>query len=607
MDVTFGSVCSGIEAASVAWHDLGWRAAWLSEIDKAASEVLKYRFPDVPNHGDMLTLAAKVRAREIPAPDVLVGGTPCQSFSLAGLRLSLDDPRGQLTLAFVALANAIDEVRAADGKPPVIIVWENVPGVFTAKQNAFGCFLAGLVGESTEIQPSGKKWTNAGAVLGPQRTAAWIVKDAQYFGVAQRRRRVFLVASACEGFDPAAILFEFEGVRRDIAPSRTPGEAVAHDVVPSLTSSGRGVARPGETRGQDPVVAERHLYGAAGVELPAPVWWDGRDISATLDAVLYKGQTMPEKNRFPAVLLPVAVGGDIAHSLRADGFDASEDGTGRGTPIIAFPVNLSGTQHASTEDMAPSLGARNPTAVAFTCKDYGQDAGEVSPTLRSMTHDGSHANGGGQVAVAYAFQPRIARNGRGDMGDLVNALTAQAGETGKGDAAPCVAQMFPGEISPCLRAGGNQTGGDRPPGTDVDTCETLVPVAFDTTQISSPHNYSNPQPGDPCHPLAAGAHPPAVAIARGMLETAYKWCVRRLMPIECERLQGFPDNWTLVPTGKNGKLAADGPRYKQLGNSMAVPCMRWIGERIDRALRTRASMIGHNGGPALDEYDALLG
>lgn len=227
MSLTFGSVCSGIEAASVAWALLGWKAAWLAEVDRAASEVLAYRFPDVPNHGDMLKLAAKVRAREIPAPDILVGGTPCQSFSVAGMRRGLDDPRGQLTIAFIDLANAIDEIRAADGLPPVIIIWENVPGVLTHKDNPFGCFLAGIAGEDDAVEPAGKKWTNAGCVFGPQRPVAWRVLDAQYFGLAQRRRRVFVVASAREGFDPAAILFEFEGVRRDSAPSREAGQEVA--------------------------------------------------------------------------------------------------------------------------------------------------------------------------------------------------------------------------------------------------------------------------------------------------------------------------------------------------------------------------------------------
>ncbi|AOR76514.1 DNA cytosine methyltransferase [Novosphingobium resinovorum] len=582
--IRFGSVCSGIEAASVAWHPLGWRAAWFAEVDRAASEVLAHRFPDVPNYGDMTLLAGMVRRREIEAPDVLVGGTPCQSFSVAGLRGGLQDARGQLTIAFIDLANAIDEIRIPDRMPPVIVVWENVPGILTHADNPLGCFLAGLAGDDEALEPGPRpddgrsaaywtwdkkarhhraKWPNSGAACGPQRAVAWRILNAEFFGLAQRRRRVFAVASARPGFDPTGVLLEFEGVRRDTAPRREAGEGLTHPVAPCLTSSGRGVERTGDTRGQDAVVAViddgGRVRGAAGVGFAIPTWWDGRDVSQTLDAVLHKGQTMPEKNRFPAVLQPIA----------------------------------------------------------FSTKDYGGDAAsEKDPTLRSMGHSGSHANGGGQIGVAYAFQPRIARNGRGDMGDCVNALTAQAGETGKGDAAPCVAY----EVTP-----------------------------FDTTQITSPGNYSNPQPGDPCHPLAAGAHPPAVCVTGTVTHTlkaegfdasedgtgrgqpivvhgtqdpcvgeiafalgrnnggenvilpATRMAVRRLMPVECERLQGFPDGWTDVPAGKSRKPAADGPRYKQLGNSMATNVMAWIGRRI-------AAQLGSNGGPPLDdEFEALLG
>lgn len=142
--ITFGSVCSGIEAASVAWHPLGWKTSWLSEIEKFSSAVLEYHYPDTPNLGDMTKLAPMVKTRLIEAPDVLVGGTPCQAFSIAGLRDSLDDERGQLTLEFVRLANAIDTRRLLDRKRESIIVWENVPGVLNTKDNAFGNFLAAL-------------------------------------------------------------------------------------------------------------------------------------------------------------------------------------------------------------------------------------------------------------------------------------------------------------------------------------------------------------------------------------------------------------------------------------------------------------------------------
>lgn len=332
----FGSVCSGIEAASVAWTPLGWEAAWLAEVDVAASQVLAHhygatapRYPaqgsekaiarlnwgeDIVNWGDMTQLPALVRSGEAEAPDVLTGGCPCQAFSIAGRREGLADPRGNLTLSFVDIADAIDDRRALLGQHPCVIIYENVPGILSDKDNAFGCFLAALAGEVLPLVPSGRKWTNAGVVLGPQRAVAWRVGDAQYHGLAQRRRRVFVVASAREGFDPASVLFEFDGVRRDSPPSREAGEGTTHATAPCLTSSGRGVERTGDTRGQDPVVA---VYrGSPELEIdrlldldrppqPTPTWWDGSPVSQTLDAVLHKGQTMPEKNRFPAVLQPV--------------------------------------------------------------------------------------------------------------------------------------------------------------------------------------------------------------------------------------------------------------------------------------------------------------
>ncbi|HAT3774760.1 TPA: phage N-6-adenine-methyltransferase [Citrobacter freundii] len=207
----YGSVCSGIESASKAWEPLGWKPAWFSEIEPFPSAVLAHHWPEVINLGDMTKIADAVRTGDVEAPDVLVGGTPCQAFSIAGLREGLSDDRGQLTLSYVELANAIDAKRRERGEPEAVIVWENVPGVLSSKDNAFGCFLAGLAGESSELQPAGGKWTHAGCVSGPERVIAWRVLDAQFFGVAQRRRRVFVVASARKGFDPAEILFEQDG------------------------------------------------------------------------------------------------------------------------------------------------------------------------------------------------------------------------------------------------------------------------------------------------------------------------------------------------------------------------------------------------------------
>ena len=236
----FGSVCSGIEAATMAWTPLGWEAAWLSEIEPFPCAVLAHHYPEVPNLGDMTTIATRILTGEVEAPEVFTGGTPCQAFSVAGLRQSLSDDRGNLSLKFVEIADAIDHVRTSRGDDPSIIIWENVPGVLSTKDNAFGCFLGALAGESVPLHAPGGRWSNAGCVYGPQRAIAWRTLDAQFFGVAQRRRRVFVVASARDGFDPAAVLFEFDGMRRDSAPSREARQEVA-GTISSRTSGGGGL------------------------------------------------------------------------------------------------------------------------------------------------------------------------------------------------------------------------------------------------------------------------------------------------------------------------------------------------------------------------------
>lgn len=325
---------------------------------------------------------------------------------------------------------------------------------------------------------------------------------------------------------------------------------------------------------------------------------------------------------------------DIAQPLMAGG----PVGGNQGGDYIVQPIHVvHGTQDPCVSDSVAFALQRNSgqeNVICFSSKDYGADAQEdLAPTLRAGGHADSHANAGVPPAIAYS----VALRGR-DGG-----ATAELGD----------------DLAGCLRA--SSGGGDKP--------HVLAPVEvlpFDTTQITSPSNYSQPKAGDPCHPLAAGAHPPAVCVTGAVTHTlkaegfdasedgtgrgqpivparaydilgtpaseiaketevhtplrartpgqfenstvtmvAHTMAVRRLMPVECERLQGFPDNWTLVPTGKHGKPAADGPRYKQCGNSMATRVMRWIGVRVAWHLATLQP--GHNGGPPLDEFDLMLG
>lgn len=415
----YGSVCSGIEAASKAWEPLGWKPAWFSEIEPFPSAVLGHHWPEVTNLGDMTKIADAVRAGDIEAPDVLVGGTPCQAFSIAGLREGLSDDRGQLTLSYVELANAIDAKRRERGEPEAIIVWENVPGVLSSKDNAFGCFLAGLAGESSELQPAGGKWTHAGCVSGPERFIAWRVLDAQFFGVAQRRRRVFVVASARKGFDPAAVLFELDSVRRDSAPRRETQKAVA-----ALTAPGVGTCGADDNQAQ-----AGHLIAFGGGNTAGHI-----DVATAC----------------------------TAHGIRLD-FDTE-----------TFAVH--GTQDPDTN--------------------------------RELAHTLGRNNGQENAIVTEPFTLAIRGRSEGSTIEVRNDGTANA----------------------LLTPNGGRAG------------------------------------------MGVGA------IGWGMQ-------VRRLTPIECERLQGFPDNHTLIGwRGKDTAECPDGPRYKAIGNSMAVPVMRWIGERIAAAL-----------------------
>ena len=218
--IRYLSLFSGIEAATVAWHPLGLAPVAFAEIEPFPSTVLAHHYPEVPNLGDVVALRDALQTGEDIAhllsnpPDIVVGGSPCQAFSIAGSRQGLSSDRGNLTLVYAEIINAIN---------PKFIVWENVPGVLSMRDNAFGHLLGALAGENCQLKSPRGRWTNAGAVSGPKRNIAWRVLDAQYFGVAQQRRRVFLVASRRDGLieNPWEILFEQEGVRRDTPPRRS--------------------------------------------------------------------------------------------------------------------------------------------------------------------------------------------------------------------------------------------------------------------------------------------------------------------------------------------------------------------------------------------------
>lgn len=627
----FGSVCSGIEAASVAFAALDWKAAWLSEVDIAASAVLAHRFGatapvyalpgsekamkkidwgnKIINWGDMTKLPDLLRSGEAEAPDILVGGPPCQGFSIAGLRGGLIDPRSQLTLKFVELANVIDDTRTACGQPPCAILYENVPGLRSDSGNAFGHFLAALVGADDPIEPGPRpecgrssthwswkketsehipKWPSAGVVVGPRRAVGWRSFDAQYFALAQRRERVFLVASAREGFDPAAVLFEFDGLRRDSAPRRDAGE----DAAGTINARTDGGSHWDDFRNPHPPLTQSHNTGGVGSSnqelfsqggaylVPersselVPQWWDGSPVSQTLDAVLHKGQTMPEKNRFPAVLQPVI---PILEAGARTGNSTTDLRAGIGIGIDGDPMF--------------TLQSSKQHAVAICLRGIS-DYGEGLPSLRST---GGDCGGGSEVLVLPFNTTQITspQNGAnpqwgdpcfslasGNHPPAVAISVALRGREGGGTA------ELGDEVAGTLRASGGG-GGDK---SHVLTVHgTQNPIILNDLALTLGRNSGQENAvcvtGDITHALKAdGFDGSEDGTGRGqpIVSVAAEMAVRRLMPIECERLQGFPDNHTLVPVGKG--MAADGPRYKQLGNSWPVPVVTWIGNRLDKHL-----------------------
>ena len=202
---TVGSICSGIEAASVAWNPLGLSFQWFSEIAAFPSKVLREKFPNIENLGDMNGISTLLLGKKICAPDLICGGTPCQAFSLAGWKKGLEDTRGNLTLKFVDIIEANDAVREQENLPTCTVFWENVEGVLTDKTNAFGCLISSLAGLDEVLTL--KRWPTAGLLRGTKRNVAWRVLDAKYFGLPQQRRRLYVLAGG-KNFKPENILFE---------------------------------------------------------------------------------------------------------------------------------------------------------------------------------------------------------------------------------------------------------------------------------------------------------------------------------------------------------------------------------------------------------------
>ena len=445
------SVCSGIEAATVAWHPLGWRPVAFGEIEKFPSQVLAHHYPDTPNWGDM------TKFKEWPDADVnvFVGGTPCQSFSVAGLRKGLDDPRGNLMLTYLAIAARYR---------PQWLVWENVPGVLSSNGGLdFASLLRGM-GECGY-------------------GFAYRILDAQYFGVAQRRRRVFVVGYLGNWRPAAAVLFERHSLSGHPAPSR-----------------------------------EKREGAAANVR-------EGAEVGS---------------------LIP-AMHSELCPSLKArdaKGPSSDGDGDGDGDGAILVPM----VQPIATHDVAGTMLSRNTSGGFSNSIDHAA-AGYMAlqPIALAENTIGRKPENGGNGDGFTEEGPMYTLNATGVHG-VAQPITQF------GNIAGTLTKRY--DSSACADRGQNVLA--QPIG------------AFKPGQSASAHSIGYESEMAPTLEAGEGGNnKPAVHV--GM-------AVRRLTPKECERLQGFPDNYTDIKP--KGKATPDGPRYKALGNSMAVPVMAWIGERI---------------------------
>lgn len=511
--LSYLSVCSGIEAASVAWEPFGFQPVAFSEIEPFPSAVLARHYPDVPNMGDMTQYATW----NIPAIDVLAGGTPCQSFSVAGKRGGLSDERGNLCLTFCQMADHFD---------PAWVLWENVPGVLNSVDNAFGCLLGKLCGFGSPVQPAaGRKHQPCGVVAGPRRTVAWRIMDAQWHGVPQRRRRVFVLASRGAGNWAAADALLPLG-------DRLPRHLEARRKARQKASSGSRTRPEGShwDGGPHPTLgaiatgigmSDQELFAQRGANLVP-------GISPTVTSKWAKGTGGPS--------------GDECQNLVIQSFPGYVQ-TGDKSVLSTICLSL-------YENHPQDSRVTGPREVSPACTaQWGTGGGNTPLVLQSGAPETFLSQSSNTVQSCWCMPIDMrslcrrdsapnAGHGLGDDGDPSCTLTAQ-GHT------PGVCYAIQGEMADGRRLSQNGLG------------------------ISENLSYT-----------LATSSPPAVS---------WTGAVRRLIPVECERLQGFPDGWTAIEKSP-GKPYADSHRYKAVGNSMAVPVMCWLGRRIlevtaDRELR----------------------
>jgi DNA (cytosine-5)-methyltransferase 1 len=537
----YGSVCSGVEAASLAWEPLGWECAFVSEIEKFPAAVLAHHYPNVPNLGDMTAHDFADRCLEQGPINVLVGGTPCQSFSVAGLRGGLDDERGNLALEFC---------RLTDRLAPTWVVWENVPGVLSSGGGRDFGSIVGALGQ-----------------LGYN--LAWRILDAQHFGVPQRRRRVFLVGHlGAEQRGAAAVLFESHSLQGHPAPSREARE----DLAPTV-SAGAPFSRTGNERveAQELVPVTANTLGSRGTRSHTEI--DGHVRPVPIE--VYQSNQHHNPQTVETVNLTT---NNAAHI--------------RGDSIMATQPIWRGSDQANAETVEGQAGTLN-------C-NKGQQGGIVALPYFRATGRSSYT----EAESAERLRACAAKQGDTDL-ICVNARETPVSASGK--SLPLGAQdrghaigFIPknsektrsmgeqAEMSPTLdssphavafaqntRDEANLISGDG----QITGALAAEPGMKQQTYVFEPGNLKRRCGSDPNETTAPKVG--AGKLGDTFPHIATEMQVRRLTPRECERLQGMPDDWTKIPwRGKPAEDCPDGPRYKAIGNSMAVPVMRWIGERI---------------------------
>lgn len=545
------SVCSGIEAASVAFKPLGWEPLAFSEIEAFPRAVLQHHYPDTPLHGDFTELHSQPW---IVDADLLCGGTPCQSFSVAGLRKSMGDDRGNLTLQFIKLADAIDDLRRADGREPAFILWENVPGIFSTHDNAFGAFLGGLCGRDAAIPEPADGWPSAGVVDGPTRVAAWRVLDAQHFGLAQRRKRVFVLAKGGAGKWAAAdaLLPIIEGSEWHPAPGRGKGERVAATI--ACRAGGGGDLNP-ETSGGGNLIPMVMATGQASA-MSAPTIDMAPTLSCNHEAPILMrmregkegGGKGPLVSEDQSLTLATANDQVLLHNSTA--YDTLQQ---KG-------INHASTQEADTgkvlSDLRKAVGEEAFAQWGLGILDTLQQAEVLQPTLHGEGLRGA-AEGKAEV-VGSASQ---------STEDLSGGAVCEMRKTGRERRA---SQEWRLERSIADELGAYLSQLPQP-GTQTTWLLCDLWKASEGIRVLRQALSAVQEVG---RPISREAQPASASFQ-----------VRRLTPVEAARLQGFPDDYLDITY--RGKPAADGNKYKALGNSWAVPVVRWIGKQIDQVRNAR--------------------